>query len=145
MATDLAAEQRLLANIKANLPALEALMERARSHWDYEDFVYRFYHQSFKVFGVQGMTLGIVKALHDLLPEATLNPWFRTIVDDGTGRTFGDETNSAWPASTRAMLEAFFHARFMLEMVVKYGAELNEPPEMLPSGWAAVLYLYGLR
>ena len=145
MPTDLPAEQRLLANIKANRPALEALLERARSHWEYEDFVYRFYHQSFKVFGVQGMTLSIVKALHELLPEVPLNSWFRAIVDDGTGRTFGDETNATWVASTRAMLEAFFHARFMLEMVVKYGRELNEPPQMLPSGWAAVLYLYGLR
>ena len=27
----------------------------------------------------------------------------------------------------------------------KYGRELDEPPDSLPSGWAAVLYLYGLR
>ncbi len=33
----------------------------------------------------------------------------------------------------------------MLEMVVKYGQTLEAPPETLPSGWAAVLYLYGLR
>jgi len=30
-------------------------------------------------------------------------------------------------------------------MCVKYGRELEKPPEILPSGWAAVLYLYGLR
>jgi hypothetical protein len=77
MATDLVAEQRLLANIKTNLSALEALMERARSEWQYEDFVYRFYHQSFKVFGVQSMTLAIVAVLRDLLPEVALNACFR--------------------------------------------------------------------
>jgi hypothetical protein len=30
-------------------------------------------------------------------------------------------------------------------MVVQYGNELEAPPEMLPSGWAAVLCLYELR
>jgi len=30
-------------------------------------------------------------------------------------------------------------------MAVKYGAELDEPPMPLPSGWAALLYLYNLR
>lgn len=30
-------------------------------------------------------------------------------------------------------------------MVVKDGKELEEPPDMLPSGWAALLFLYGLR
>lgn len=39
----------------------------------------------------------------------------------------------------------FFHARFFLEMVCRYGRELDEPPAMLPSGWAAVLYLYRMR
>jgi hypothetical protein len=43
------------------------------------------------------------------------------------------------------MLEAFFHARFMLEMIVKFGRSLEEPPQTLPSGWATVLYLYDLR
>ena len=30
------------------------------------------------------------------------------------------------------MIEAFFHARFFLEMAVKYGKELEFPPQMLP-------------
>ena len=32
-----------------------------------------------------------------------------------------------------------------LEMAVRYGTELKAPPRMLPSGWAAFLYLYELR
>ncbi|HUR82098.1 MAG TPA: hypothetical protein VM733_15135 [Thermoanaerobaculia bacterium] len=145
MAIDLGAEQQLLANIKSALPELEALLERARSHWEYEDFVYRFYHHSFKVFGIQRMTRTIVDALRALLPEAQLNPWFTAIIDDGTGRRWTEEMNATWLVSTRPMVEAFFHARYMLEMVAKYGPELQQPPETLPSGWAAVLYLYGLR
>jgi len=42
-------------------------------------------------------------------------------------------------------LEAFFHAKYFLEMACKYGRELAEPPETLPSGWAALLCLYGMR
>jgi len=145
MTMDRSAEERLLANIRQHLSELETLLERARSHWEYEDYVYRFYHQSFKVFGVQSLTLKIVAALRSLLPEATMNRSFLAIIDDGTGRTFTTEMNAKWDATTQPLLEAFFHARFMLEMVIKYGRELNAPPESLPSGWAAVLYLYGLR
>lgn len=50
-----------------------------------------------------------------------------------------------WLEVTRPMLEAYFHARFFLEMVIQYGEELDQAPAILPSGWAAVLYLYDLR
>ncbi|MGB8931946.1 MAG: hypothetical protein WCC48_11925 [Anaeromyxobacteraceae bacterium] len=38
-----------------------------------------------------------------------------------------------------------FHARYFLTMAVTYAEELDEAPRLMPSGWAAVLYLYGLR
>ena len=38
----------------------------------------------------------------------------------------------------------FYHARFFLEMAVRY-AKLETPPRPLPSGYAALLYLYQLR
>ena len=41
-------------------------------------------------------------------------------------------------------LQAFLHARYFVEMAVKY-AEMAELPGLLPSGWAALLCLYGLR
>lgn len=145
MSMDRTSEQQLLTNIKLRLPELEALMERARGHWEYEDFVYRFYHHSFKVFGVQSMTAAIVAALRALLPGAAMNPDFLDMIEEGTGRVFTTDMNATWTATTRPLLEAFFHARFLLEMVVKYGRALEVPPEMLPSGWAAVLYLFGLR
>ena len=138
-------EQVLLANIKEQMPELERLLERANSHWEYEDYIYRFYHHSFKVFGVQSLTMEIVAALRGLLPDAPLNESFVAIIDAGTRLRFTAETNAAWDAATRPLLEAFFHARFMLEMAVRYGRELETPPQMLPSGWAALLYLYRLR
>ena len=43
------------------------------------------------------------------------------------------------------MVEAFFHARFLLELAVRHGKTLNRPPQHLPSGWAAFLNLFDLR
>ena len=56
-------ENQLLANIKANLFALETLLEEISFHWVYEDHIYRFYYQSFKVYGLQHITRRIVDAL----------------------------------------------------------------------------------
>jgi hypothetical protein len=33
------------------------------------------------------------------------------------------------------LVEAFFHARYFLEMVCECGCELDQPPACLPSGW----------
>lgn len=137
--------QRLLATIRARLPELEALLEACSGHWDYEDPIYRFYHQSSKVYAIQQSTTQIVEVLQDLLPARPLNTWFRDIVSEGTGRRFTMESNHDWAASTRPLLEAFFHARYFLEMAVRYGRALEHPPTRLPSGWAALLYLFGLR
>lgn len=135
----------LLRSIKDSLDSLEALLDKARGHWEYEDAVYRFYHRSFKVYSVQRTTEAIVAALQALRPGQPLNLDFMAIVRAGTGKRFSAEVNRIWDASTRPLLEAFFHARFFLEMIVKYGRTLEKPPEVLPSGWAAVLYLYNLR
>ena len=139
-------EQQLLQNIKARLPELQELLERVEGHWGIEDTFYRYYHQSLKVFEKgEWLTQEIVTALQALLPERELNNWFRDIVAEGTGRKFKLEDNEHWPQSTRPILEAVFHAHFFLKMVCKYGSELDEPPAMMPSGWAAVLCLYDLR
>jgi hypothetical protein len=45
-------ELALLGNLRAQREDLRSLLDRASNHWGYEDPVYRFYHQSFKVFGV---------------------------------------------------------------------------------------------
>jgi hypothetical protein len=140
-----ALELQLLRNIKARLPELEKLLEKVSSHWYAEDGFYRFYHQSFKVYRVQGYTLEVVQVLRSLLPDHPLNGWFEQIVTDGTGKEFRREHNERWPDETRPILEAFFHARTMLEFAIRYGKELDTAPTTLPSGWAAVLCLYGLR
>ena len=134
-------EKKLLATAKRKLPELKALLATTWDHWTYEDPIYRYYHNSFKVLRLQTTTLKIVAALQALAPRIKLNPQFVKIVAEGTGKS------SKLPHKNRPrlVLEAFFHAQHMLLMVCKYAGELKEPPPVLPSGYATVLYLYGLR
>ena len=137
-------ERKLLKKISANLKMLGKLLEETGG-WDFEDSVYRFYHQSFKVYYLQYPTEQIVKALQCLAPHLPLNECFMEIVRAGTGKEFKLEDNKNWTVVTRPIIEAFCHARYFLEMVCKYGRELKLPPQPMPSGWAAVLYLYNIR
>jgi len=137
--------QMLLRNIKERLPQLNELLVGAEDHWGMEDGIYRFYHQSFKVYRLQALTEQICKSLQELLPDRPLNKWFSEIVAQGTGHQFEMEHNENWLRHTRSIVEASFHAHYFLKMVCKYGKELETSPNSLPSGWAAVLYLFDLR
>jgi hypothetical protein len=137
--------RELFENLRAALPQLEKLFEGVSGEWGYEDPVYRLYHQSWKVYGLQESTLRIVEALQALAPDRPLNELFMQIVKEGTGKIFENEHNRRFLQETRPIVEAFFHARYFLEMAVRYGKGLKYPPRMLPSGWAAFLYLYNLR
>lgn len=134
----------LFANLKRSLPELDALLQKYQAPM-FEDYLYRFYHHSFKVYSLQGATKEIVAALEALLPGQALNKDFSVLLREGTGKRFELEHNQRWLSETRPIVEAFFHARYFLEMAVHYGQKLQTPPRMLPSGWAALLYLYNLR
>ena len=140
-------DAELLANIQARWSELADLLEKISLDWVYEDLVYRFYHQSFKVYALQTETKRIVAALQSVAPRGTaFSPMFEEIYQAGaSGKQFRTEHNQHWTEHTRAFLEAYFHAKFFLEMAVKYGKELRASPTTLPSGWAALLCLYGLR
>jgi len=136
-------ERRLRINLRARAAELSELFRSVSDMWGYEDPIYRFYHQSFKVYALQADTQKIAKALQALLPDQPLNDWFAQIVREGTCKEFAIEDNQRWLEVTRPILEAFFHARYFLEMACRYS---NAPEEqMLPSGWAALLYLFNLR
>lgn len=131
--------------LKRELPRLRELLAEVNEHWCYEDGIYRFYHQSYKVYGLGQKTKQIVEALRSLAPENELNPCLAEILAQGTDIAFDREHNRRWTEVTRPIVEAFMHAKYFLEMAVKYGTELDAPPRMMPSGWAAFLYFYGLR
>jgi hypothetical protein len=88
-----------------------------------------------------------VKTLEGLAPAGqTFCTEFQEIIESGaSGKEFRLKHNENWTYQTRPFLEAFFQARFFLEVAVKYGKELEAAPDMLPSGWAALLCLYNIR
>jgi hypothetical protein len=135
----------LLRNIKQHLPKLEEMLANVENHWVMEDGIYRFYHHSFKVYHLQNATAEIRQALQELFPDRALNRWFSEIVAQGIGQEFEISHNQDWLRYTRPIVEAFFHAHYFLKMAVKSGKELESAPDCMPSGWAAVLYLYNLR
>jgi hypothetical protein len=137
-------ERTLLDRIKSRKEDLAKMLRTMNDHWTYEDGFYRFYHGSFKVYGIQDATSRAVSLLGELLPERKLNVTFARIVREGTGKQFEMEHNADWGRHTRPMLEAFMHARYMVEMAVRY-ADIPAPPQPMPSGYAALLYLYDLR
>ena len=146
MLDDRPAARELLTNLKRDHVRLAAELDRASGEWGYEDLIYRFWHQSFKVYYLQGATMAMVDALRAVAPgRRPFHPWFEEIIKAGTGLQFEREHNQRWLEVTRPILEAFWHSRFFIEMALKYSHELDEPPTLLPSGWAALLYLYELR
>ena len=138
-------ERLLLANMRQQAPQLQELLEQVNSHGCYEDRMYRFYHHSYKVYRLQDETQSIAAALAGIAPEGRgFCDFFLTILQSGTGQEFQLEDNRHWIERTTPILQAFLHARYFLEMAVKYAAQLEQPPEIMPSGWAALRHLYDM-
>jgi hypothetical protein len=138
-------DQALLDSIKSKLPSLEGLV--FPFNVDYEDGVYRFYHNSFKVYYLQDLTVKAVDIFENIA-KATNDEvchWFKQIVADGTGKKWDADHNRDWLLQTRPIVEAFLHTKYFLDMMIKYGRELDSPPSILPFGWAAILELYNQR
>ena len=115
--------------------------------YDYEDRIYRFYYQSFKVYDLQSFTtqaLDIFQQIAQVI-DGHLHTWFTDIVAQGTGVHFAMEHNTDWLKHTRPIVEAFLHAKYFVEMMVKYGHTMDVVGASLPSGWAALLVLYNQR
>ena len=75
----------------------------------------------------------VLRVEYDRILEEPLGGISHGIIDllmDNTGKRFTPEDNSRWTEVTRPILEAFFHARFFLEMAVRYG-HLEELEELL--------------
>lgn len=143
---------RILPNIKNKLSELIKLQNNIELMEIYEDGIYRFYHQSFKVYSVQTTTMHLVMLFTHIgrtsetdEPEDVLCKRFMDIIHDGVGHVFTMEANSYWEQETRPILEAFLHAKYFLDMMVKYGTELEEAPQCMPFGWAAILSLYQMQ
>jgi hypothetical protein len=136
-------EQTLRKSLCEKSVELNELWKSMNDEWGYEDGIYRFYSQSFKVYHLQDSTVRIVEMLRSLLPGSELNPWFSKVVEEGTGKSFSMSDNSQWPEVTRPIVEAFLHARVFLDLACRYVA--GPDPQPIPSGFAALLCLYQIR
>lgn len=135
----------LLENIKNHRADVESLFKTFKR--EEPDLVYRFYHQSFKVFTMVDLVRHAADLFQRISPDSVdLNDLFDSITSEALGKSFDtNETNSKWLAETMPILQGFWHSKYFLEQMLVAADELEETPEILPSGWAAVLYLYNLR
>jgi hypothetical protein len=127
----------LIKNLRKRRKILEKLLENINSHWEIEDIVYRLYHSSYKTQWARNTTRSVLKELEGLYRYGyrNRNAVIKEIMDEGL-----DEKKDP-----RKWVEAMLHARYLLEMAIKYSKEVKKPLQTLPSGYAALLYLYGLR
>ena len=102
-------EKQLLANVKRGLHARHQLWDERSSHWGCEGPIYRFYHQSFKVYHLQHQTKRIIDTLRSLAPdEHTFFREFQEILNAGASRkSFDPSRNAHWSQRTRVFTEAF--------------------------------------
>lgn len=127
----------LIKNLHKKQKVLEELLENINSHWEIEDTVYRLYHGSNKATHAIAVTYLVLKELEGLYKYGWKNRCsvFKEIMEEGVDPK----------KDPRRWIEAMLHARYFLEMAVKYSKEVDKPLQLLPSGYAALLYLYGLR
>lgn len=134
----------LLSRLKENLAELQDLLDKRFSS---DDLPYRFYHQSFKVYRAQEDVKVALELFTKIAGEDfTLNEWYLQIAKEALAiGKFDLYHNDRWLEKTRPQMEAFFHTKFLLEQAIEAAKTLEEAPNLLPSGWAAVLYLFGVR
>lgn len=136
---------RLLETIKEHKSEIESLFEMFQRLEP--EIVYRFYHQSFKVYTATGLVKQAKDLFERLSPDTLpLNSWYSLIADTAISKEFDStRTNEIWLEETRPILEAFWHSKYFLQHMIESANELETAPQVLPYGWAAVLYLYDLR
>ena len=127
----------LIKNLHKRRKVLEELLASINGHWEIEDIVYRLYHDSYKTVWAWDVTQKVMKELEGLYRYGyrNRNAVIKEIMDEGLDKKAGP----------RKWIEAMLHARYLLEMAIKYSKEVKKPLQCLPSGYAALLYLYGLR
>jgi hypothetical protein len=100
----------LLRRIKARMADIDAWLAESADEWCEEDGVYRFYHQSMKVFYLQDLTRKGFTLISEIGGEQDPpHEWYCQVVKEGTAGDFNEKTNDEWLQQTRPILEAFWH------------------------------------
>jgi hypothetical protein len=102
-----------------------------------ENGVYRFYHGSFKVFNMQGPIKEAFKLIDEIGGEDDPPHFdYALLVKAGTENDFaGDRTNANWDAETKPILEAFWHTKYFINMMVKYGKSWRKLSRRSITAW----------
>lgn len=140
--------QALLARLRQQQPQLDALHTAIGSGSVVsDDLMYRFWHQSLKVYGLQQATLDIRRQLEQAAdPDRGLDPWYETIVTAGTGHRFTLDDNSRWLDATGPIVTAYLHSAHLLRLARDAAERYETAPEgWYEPGWATLLHLYRMR
>ena len=115
----------LFLRIKSRLPELEELAHDLKE--TEEDGVYRFYHGSNKVFFLQDPVKEAFTLINEIGGESDPpNFEYARIIGVGTAHQFSETTNENWEAETKPILDAFWHTKYFINMMVKYAKELEK-------------------
>lgn len=137
--------QKIIDDLHNNKTEIMDLYRKVSDEWSYDDGLYRYYHQSFKVFQLQSLTVAMKDLFEKIvLTKLGLNMLYYEIFYKGTGFSFDLSFNDNWHKHAGPIVEAFLHSKFFLEMIVKT-LEVTTVPSILPSHLAAVLELYNSR
>jgi hypothetical protein len=138
-----ASHDDLLNRIKDRLPALEELQQEMA---EAEDIGFlHFYRSDPSVYDLRKLTAQAASLLRDIAADGELALSFEVIMQDATASKLDLTSSRMWILSATPTIAGFYHCRFFVERLVRYGHELEQSPDMLPSGWAAILCLYCLR
>lgn len=138
-------DSHLFERVKRALPKLKQLQGEAEQMFGAPDAFYRFYYQSFKAYRIQNFTIDCTKLFRELGDDSPLNPWYETIIKEGTNKEFDLEHNDNWLVHVRPLFEAYFHAKMFLDMMIWCAENMMCVPHIIPSQWAAILCLYKQR
>ena len=142
--------QVLLANIKKNRKKIKFLLKVVNDReGEYEGKVYRFYHYSFKVYHLHMIIKPIIEVLRacDPKPVKQFCVFFQTILNDAEMvGAWKEEHNKEWLKYTRPIVEAFLHAKYMLEMADLCDKLYRRAPRgFIDQKWGSLLELYEIR
>lgn len=140
----------LVNSMLENMEEAKNLQIEIDKQFGLEDLVYRFYHQSFKVYRSQYLIKDCLELFQKIAgDELKLDKKFLKIVEDGTGHVFDLSHNEIWLEKTRPQIEALFHCKYVLDNLIKYTEFYKDKEEQkqmfLPSGWAAIMTIFGSR
>jgi hypothetical protein len=135
----------LLERIKKHLPELEVLQKQMDEVE--EAGVYWYYHSDPHTYGLQHFTERAASLFRRIASQGdgNLALLFEVIVMEGTHRPPDLVQSRVWIQDAGPVVCAYYHAKYFIKQHIRYGKELEQSPDTLPPGWAALLCLYGLR